>query len=934
MSDPATTRPPPRRVPEAYLRAEVAAFPLASEVAFDQSVVRLDPTLPSGGPTNVMWRRCETLLAPHTGWSLDRLVAARDLSWFGEQSDITHCAPPPCGPSPGVSLYRYLRSLARSHLAPRAGMTRIQESRGLTSLDAADHYRWLTLTLPEDLLLAALDVDPAPRKVDDEPPLLVRRLLDLGVAEIHQHIGAGMDFPLMWVSALAALADPKVGEESLSSPGAPFNEGRSLIRWMLAAAVTRCALGEYLITGNRDFTTFLEKSIYPRKDSAWTPRRRSTLLNTFHGLATADQHRLPDIEALRDLYTDLHPAARRLDDTPLTSVADAYLRCDPIAFRLGLKGDNAGEQWFLRHAFDRLKRLDRHESAPGERLFERLFWQTIRIRCQYFRTVVERPLTSGLQWFLRFYNRISCLRDPLEPILPQVSYEVAGEGDRVRALELRTSAGNTSVETAERLLRYLRSWQRVLEEKSNGPLAPEFGMVFHFVKERDRTRKRGVGWKSGSPGAYWAGTYGDPRFGGGNGRYFQYFAKQSAKARGLAELISAVPSVLWLMRGLDVATDEMGIPTWVMVPLFRHVTDEAIRNSIRDKGLPPLQVTGHVGEDFRHLMEGLRRIYEYVHYILDGNGGRLGHAIALGVVPQGWAESVGSVLMPAEERLWDLVWEWRLYSRYRIRHEYAATPPDGRIEDIANRVRELSDHIFHKIHPLERLAEAHHILHRFLVPPYASRTRLENGFGTFVDAAKEIKTRGAHMSVNRLSGIHGPKAVAALMLDYFTNEQVFRRGQTVIDIPVRSDEVAALDAVQWGLRRGLSQNNVVVEVNPSSNLLIGDLLDLRNHPILRLSPPKPEPGDPPPVAIAIGSDDPLTFSTDLLQEYTFLHQAARAAGYPERVAHEWLESIRRTGMDARFTRAWSPNATKMAARLAGDLEHYLQEPERNRCAKK
>jgi adenosine deaminase len=165
------------------------------------------------------------------------------------------------------------------------------------------------------------------------------------------------------------------------------------------------------------------------------------------------------------------------------------------------------------------------------------------------------------------------------------------------------------------------------------------------------------------------------------------------------------------------------------------------------------------------------------------------------------------------------------------------------------------------------------------------------------------------------------------MEDYFENESIFRRGQTLIDVTISRDEIAALTAVQNGLRRGIAQSGIVIEVNPSSNLLIGDLLDLRNHPILRLFPPVPEPGGPPPVMIALGSDDPLTFSTQLLREYTLLHEAASAAGYPERVVEDWLETIRRTGMDARFTRAWRPNAEKKTELLIRDLSRYLHMPE-------
>jgi adenosine deaminase len=113
----------------------------------------------------------------------------------------------------------------------------------------------------------------------------------------------------------------------------------------------------------------------------------------------------------------------------------------------------------------------------------------------------------------------------------------------------------------------------------------------------------------------------------------------------------------------------------------------------------------------------------------------------------------------------------------------------------------------------------------------------------------------------------------------------------------------------------------VVEVNPSSNLLIGDLLNLRNHPILRLFPPVPDERGIPPVAIAVGSDDPVTFNTQLMREYTLLHQTARAAGYSERVVHEWLDSIRCAGMDARFTESWTPG---MLNELIKNLSRFLQ----------
>lgn len=927
-----TVTPSPRRIPEPYLRAEIAAFPLTSEESFRLSLLEINPSLgeTDTDKTRKLWRACENLFAPHTGWSLDRLIAARDLGWFGKRD----------GPLPeSVPMHAYLRALARTHLVPRAGATEIEESTELSALDAVDHYRWLTIALPEDLLLAALNVEPPPTNVDIDPPLLVRRLLDSGVAEIHQHIGSSMSFTLLWVSALAAIVRPTVTENELASAGAPLSDGKHLVRWLLAAAVARCALAEHLIRGGDNFKTFLNSAFLEdcaennyesnnsscccgRNYSAWTPRRRETLIAVFNALAFGDDTLLPEIGPLRDLYADIHPTALTLNDALLENIDDAYQRCDPIAVRLDLCGENVGERWLLRKSLAYLDNDDRQHETD-DTYFAAIFWQYTRIRCLYYRTVVERPLTGGLQWFIRFYDRIGKLSEPLYPILPQIAYRVDGDKHRIKALEIRTGMQNTAIEAGEHLLTFLKSWQRVLNDTRGSAFEPEMGVICLFNKSRDVDSA----WLKGVPPAYGAQTYAEPHRKNGckhmeRGRYISYFIAQARKARALGELIQAVPSSLWLIRGLDVATDELGIPTWIFAPIFRHILDEAARVSAMNDAGPPLRVTAHVGEDFRHLLEGLRRIYEQIHYILGNTTGRLGHAVALGVDPQTWAESVGSILMPAEERLWDLVWEWRLYSQYRLKPEYAAIAPPGRVATITNQIRFLSEHVFGTSHyRLEELAELHHVLHRFLVPPITRNPMVEGRFDTFQRAARDVRSLGKHQEL-----VHWPQRVGQILETYIDDDACFHRGQKLIDIPICSGEVAALTAVQHALRRGIGQNGIVIEVNPSSNLLIGDLLDLRNHPILRLHPPVPDPDGPPPVAIAVGSDDPLTFSTQLLREYTLLHHAACSAGYPERSVQDWLETIRRTGMDARFTRAWKPNAEEKTKELVRDLSRYLHKP--------
>ena len=105
----------------------------------------------------------------------------------------------------------------------------------------------------------------------------------------------------------------------------------------------------------------------------------------------------------------------------------------------------------------------------------------------------------------------------------------------------------------------------------------------------------------------------------------------------------------------------------------------------------------------------------------------------------------------------------------------------------------------------------------------------------------------------------------------------------------------------------------------------------RNHPTLRLFPPEPQEGGPPPINIAVGSDDPITFCTHLLREYTLLYNAALSAGYSEKAIDKWLEDIQGTGIDARFTLKWPRyKGQNMVDKLLDDFDNYLKRPKRNR----
>src|SRR5262249_29625325 len=154
----------------------------------------------------------ETVVPHAGGWSLDRLVAVRDQTWFAVEP--SHSAAKrwgsevkPSGVCP-VSMHRYLRQLAHSHVESQTGTAELYRAWHAHEFNTVTHSHWLCFSLPDDLVLSAVDIAPPPMRIGIENILLMRALIDRQVAEIHHHVGAGMDFRLLWAGALAALASP------------------------------------------------------------------------------------------------------------------------------------------------------------------------------------------------------------------------------------------------------------------------------------------------------------------------------------------------------------------------------------------------------------------------------------------------------------------------------------------------------------------------------------------------------------------------------------------------------------------------------------------------------------------------------------------------------------------------------------------------------
>ncbi len=367
-------------------------------------------------------------------------------------------------------------------------------------------------------------------------------------------------------------------------------------------------------------------------------------------------------------------------------------------------------------------------------------------------------------------------------------------------------------------------------------------------------------------------------------RFARFYLEQRRHAQVLVSVLRDFPTALRTFRGLDLCTDEAGVPVWVMAPFIRWVREagQAAAIHLRDRGIagvPPLRTTVHAGEDFVHLLTGLRRLDEAIRHLGLEEGDRIGHGIALGLDPSMWFERTGRVVQTREERLFDLVWEWEFCAGRGI------NVGSGRLAYITGAIARLSRDIFEEAHAPEHLVEFVNALHD-------ERQLKAQGFPDGLGR----RTSGA---ISRKNDETGP---SNLLGEYLRSTEAWSKGRVLETITLRDleHEREALHNLQSALRAEVGKRGLTVEINPSSNLLIGDGGRLEDHPIWRLRPVHAI-DDIPPLSVCVGSDDPLTFATTLPHEYQLLFDAIVFAGLSQDDALGWLDSVREAGMRARFT---------------------------------
>jgi len=363
------------------------------------------------------------------------------------------------------------------------------------------------------------------------------------------------------------------------------------------------------------------------------------------------------------------------------------------------------------------------------------------------------------------------------------------------------------------------------------------------------------------------------------GPYRFYSLRQDVEEKSVAlvQTLRAWPRLRTWIRGVDAAANEIDAPPEVFASCFRMC---------RQGGLT--RRSYHAGEDFPHLLSGLRQMLDATELLELRDGDRIGHGTAMGILPQLWLDRMPQqVVVRKGDWALDLLAAWRMLRRLPNAVEQAY-----RVEcDLTARLatmfgREVTCSAF------ERAMQLRHLNMRFL---QESRMPDWKPLLTPLSDLWHIEAlRVADACHNRMNDTN-------LLWEWMSSRELWKRSEALESVDAAYFDASTYVKLQQALMKVVAELNVVIETLPSSNVRISQYHNFSEHHSLRWMrvPGFMQDGDPE-IMVSLGSDDPGIFAGDLNGEFYQLYSALREHGLGDKAAMAYLQPLNERGRQYRF----------------------------------
>lgn len=297
--------------------------------------------------------------------------------------------------------------------------------------------------------------------------------------------------------------------------------------------------------------------------------------------------------------------------------------------------------------------------------------------------------------------------------------------------------------------------------------------------------------------------------------------------------------------GIDAAASEFDAPPEVFASAY---------GKIRRTLSGACHFTFHAGEDFSHIISGLRAIYEAIQFLPLNDSDRIGHAVALGLDYALWKERIGDhIWIKQGEWLDNLIFIYHLYQE-----DHRAIPTD-----IISDIKKYYMGVYNQeINNIDDAVTAW--LNRKWNPIFIQSS-------SWIDLISKETFDSTEWDAFQEANL--TPAVKTIMEDYWLHREN-RSGNNSYDkhilVDLDNNFLEIVDFVQNSLKQIVRERNIALEALLTSNVRIGIYKNYAEHHLKKWL----DQG----LNVVLGSDDAGIFATNIYNEY----------------AHAWLEqSIRR-----------------------------------------
>lgn len=514
---------------------------------------------------------------------------------------------------------------------------------------------------------------------------------------------------------------------------------------------------------------------------------------------------------------------------------------------------------------------------------DRMFHLYLLLQNQYRALMVQGEELYGFDQFQKFtYTE---LRSPAEQSYLQRFRDMHGphaQRSQSGYLEGRFAPKDTAINNAQLLKRVLLDYLEYLQESSSSkchvnktslrsvlcaldgvcespevrwPRRQQLALIAHFIKED---------WNHKSGGSY---------------RHYRLRRKLEQQMAQLRKTLDDYPRLHRWIRGVDGAANELHAPPEVFASIFR----QAVRAGLGYRSF-------HVGEDFPHLLTGIRHMLDAIELLGLCDGARIGHGTAMGIAPELWLARMPSTLhLRCSERLLDLLAAWQLLRELPDTTTQAYQVELNLHQLLLHVFREpVSSHLFERAMGLRGL-------HMGFVAALQKNSNWDWRGATLVDSLRE---EARLVSEART---HDEVAVS-LLWKWQSDRELWERSEALVCIDAQDAlfTPSIYVRLQQALMKRVADRRIVIETLPSSNVRISQYEQFEEHHSLRWMgiPGHVKEGDTP-IMVSLGSDDPGIFAGNLKGEFYQLYAVLKKKGYPDAEALRHVGTINERGRQYR-----------------------------------